>query len=410
MPTLLYHDSQYASEMTVSRNILFGLAAIVAKVQAANGPAFSTGPTSSDTYIVESWATLTLPEVPSDNSGDLSLWVGMGTSNGDLIQSIAENYATSDWSCYAYTLISTSDTTQEPIQAEGSTANAAQDVTFHYKYDDSTGNYTQTVYIGSNVVSTLSTSDGKAEGWGSAVECAAEDCGTVGAHKWSNVSITLNSAYAGYIDTLALGTDVEATMSTSDGGITWEVGTISIPSWDFTTESVVSSSSTSSSSSAASSGVSSSYSSSGASSSGIPAGSSGSSSSGSEGAQPSGTATSGSAGSSTSGSQGSSSSSTASSGSGSAGGSSTWGSAGSSPSGTPSFGSGGEGGSSTWGSPGSQSSGTSSFGGFGSSQGGAWGAQPSQSASTSYDSSPSSWGSTNVAWKRSRISRHQNGN
>lgn len=96
--------------MTFSRNALSALAAAVtvANVQAANGPAFSTGPTSSDTYIVESWATLTLPEAPSDNNGDLSLWVGMGTSNGDLIQSIAENYEESNWSLYAYTLKSTS--------------------------------------------------------------------------------------------------------------------------------------------------------------------------------------------------------------------------------------------------------------------------------------------------------------
>lgn len=50
------------------------------------------------------------------------------------------------------------------------------------EYDASTGNYTQTVSLNGAVVSTLSTSDGYAEGWGSAVECAASDCGTVPAH------------------------------------------------------------------------------------------------------------------------------------------------------------------------------------------------------------------------------------
>lgn len=49
-------------------------------------------------------------------------------------------------------------------------------------YDDSTGNYTQTVSVNGNAVSELSTSDGHAQGWGSAVECAADDCGTVPAH------------------------------------------------------------------------------------------------------------------------------------------------------------------------------------------------------------------------------------
>lgn len=92
----------------VSRNIVIALAALIANANAAMGPAFSTGPTSDDTYIIETWATLTLPKAPTDNSGDLSLWVGMGTSNGDLIQSIAENWNADDWTAYAYTLLSTS--------------------------------------------------------------------------------------------------------------------------------------------------------------------------------------------------------------------------------------------------------------------------------------------------------------
>lgn len=50
------------------------------------------------------------------------------------------------------------------------------------KFDDSTGNYTQTVLVNGETVSTLSTSDGRAQGWGSAVECAGDNCGTVPAH------------------------------------------------------------------------------------------------------------------------------------------------------------------------------------------------------------------------------------
>ncbi|KAG8160683.1 hypothetical protein KVR01_008947 [Diaporthe batatas] len=210
-----------------SRQILSALVAalVVAEVKAAMGPAFSTGPVADDTFIRESWATLVLPNAPSDNSGVLSLWVGMGTSNGDLVQSIADNWASEKWSVYAYTLMSTGD-----------------------EYDDNSGNYTQTVLLNGEVVSTLSTSDGKAQGWGSAVECAAEDCGTVPAHTWLNCSIILDSADMAYSNTLALGTDVEGSM-TSEDGITWTIGTINIPGWSFTTESVVESSSDSSASS-----------------------------------------------------------------------------------------------------------------------------------------------------------------
>lgn len=285
------------------------------------------------------------------------------------------------------------DSTQFANQAPGSTTDAGTDVTFHYKYDDSTGNYTQNVIVGGSVVSTLSTSDGEAEGWGSAVECAAEDCGSVAAHKWSNVSIILSGADSTYANTLSLGTGVEAAM-TSDDDTTFTVGTISIPGWDFSTESVtdsVASSSTSSSSSAASSGASSFTSSNQA----TP---SGSSSSGAEGASPSGTATTGSGSTGSYGSGGSQSS-----------GSPSWGSSGAQPSsGSSGFGSG----SSTWGSSGAQPSG--GFGG--SSSGSASGAQPSggfggSSSGSASGAQPSgAWGSINAAWRRSRISRHQAGN
>jgi len=92
-----------------SRQILSALAAaaVVSEVNAAMGPAFSTGPTADDTFVRESWATLVLPSAPSDNNGVLSLWVGMGTSNGDLVQSIADNWSSDSWSVYAYTLMST---------------------------------------------------------------------------------------------------------------------------------------------------------------------------------------------------------------------------------------------------------------------------------------------------------------
>lgn len=75
-----------------NNKVLSTIAASLAVVNAANGPYFSTGPTASGIYIKESTATLILPAAPSNNDGDLSLWVGMGTSAGDLIQSIADCY------------------------------------------------------------------------------------------------------------------------------------------------------------------------------------------------------------------------------------------------------------------------------------------------------------------------------
>ncbi|KAH8770988.1 hypothetical protein F5883DRAFT_666459 [Diaporthe sp. PMI_573] len=211
------------------------LAAAAASVNAAMGPALSTGPVAESSWIRESTATLVLPDVPSNNKGDASLWVGMGTSNGDLIQSISDNYQSDTWSIYAYTLVSLGvGNGQTVVQDDTPTqANPGDEVTMHYKFEDASGNYTQTVSINGEVVSTLSTSSGHAQGWGSSVECAAEDCGTVPAHKWTEAKIILDSADASYDKTLGLGQGVTGSMTTSDGGVTWEIGTFEIPEFTF---------------------------------------------------------------------------------------------------------------------------------------------------------------------------------
>ncbi|KAJ4355057.1 hypothetical protein N0V95_003275 [Ascochyta clinopodiicola] len=207
--------------------------AVVASVEAAMGPAFSTGPVGGRSWIRESTSTLVLPKAPSGNSGDASLWVGMGTSKGDLIQSIADNANSEKWSIYAYTLLSTSATTQMPVQTEGTDAVASDKITMHYKFDDASGNYTQYVSINDKQLPTLSTSDGQAQGWGSAVECAENNCGTMPAHKWINTVITLDSADPNYDQTMGKGQGVSGEMSTDDGGITWKVTDINIPEFTF---------------------------------------------------------------------------------------------------------------------------------------------------------------------------------
>ncbi|KAF7555241.1 hypothetical protein G7Z17_g2300 [Cylindrodendrum hubeiense] len=222
--------------MPSSAQILSALAAMaVNSVNAAMGPAFSTGPVATDSFIRESTSTLVLPNVPSGGSTDAvtSLWVGMGTSNGDLIQSIADNWQSSSWEIYAYTLLKTGDNSQMPVQGPSGSAGESDKITMHYKFDDSTGNYTQTVSVNGKTVSTLSTSDGHAQGWGSAVECAEENCGTVGAHSWIDTKIILDVADPNYINTMGKAEGVTGDMSTSDGGKTWTVTTISIPKWSF---------------------------------------------------------------------------------------------------------------------------------------------------------------------------------
>ncbi|OJZ80124.1 hypothetical protein ASPFODRAFT_65959 [Aspergillus luchuensis CBS 106.47] len=201
--------------MYTRAQVLAALAAISATdVNAAMGPAFSTGPLSR----LSSSAT-----APSGGFSDAitSLWVGMGTSNGDLVQPITDNWQQKQLD-------------HEPIYGDGQADGTKGDkVTMHYKFDGSTGSYTQTVLINGKTASTLSTSDGKALGWGSAVECAEDNCDTVGDHSWTNATIILDVADPNYINALAKGCGVSGDMSTSDSSKTWTVTTINIPEYSF---------------------------------------------------------------------------------------------------------------------------------------------------------------------------------
>ncbi|KAF5984893.1 hypothetical protein FCOIX_2371 [Fusarium coicis] len=207
--------------------ILSVLAAIaVAAANAAMGPAFSTGPVGSGSWIREATSTLVLPDVPQGSTGVASLWVGMGTDKGDLIQSIADNWQSDDWSIFAYTLTKTGDNSQLPVQDEHQTpAKKGDRVTMHYKYDSSTQEYVQYVSINGKQVSSLSTSKGhEAMGFGSSVECGASDCGTIGAHQWVDTKIILDTADPNYIQTFGKGEGVTGgEMTTSDGGKTWVI-------------------------------------------------------------------------------------------------------------------------------------------------------------------------------------------
>ncbi|KAI8930796.1 hypothetical protein NX059_011819 [Plenodomus lindquistii] len=221
---------------SISNLPILTLAALGTTADAAMGPAFSTGPVGAGSWIRESTSTLILPKAPTNSTGLLSLWVGMGTSNGDLIQSIADNAGydkEKNWGVFAYTLLSTSPTTQESVQTNRKYARPGDRVTMHYKFNDATGNYTQRVSVNGRQTAMLSTKDGHAMGWGSALECAAEDCGTVPAHKWVDTVIKLNTADPNYIRTMGKANGVTGKMSTRDGGVTWKVTDINIPAFTF---------------------------------------------------------------------------------------------------------------------------------------------------------------------------------
>ncbi|GAB1208058.1 hypothetical protein APSETT445_006797 [Aspergillus pseudonomiae] len=199
------------------------------------GPAFSLGPTKS--WIREATTTLVLPEAPSPQEDRLALWPGMGTSGGDLIQALAVSFSDPAANCGASsgqwcTWASTLQGTQ--LGGKQVPASAGDKLVMHYKYNDSTGKYDQTVSINGEVISSLSTSSGQAQGWGTAVE--AQDNAsksTVAAHQYLDTTIILDSADLTFRDTLGL-TDADSTgLTTSDNGKTWKVTTINIHEHSF---------------------------------------------------------------------------------------------------------------------------------------------------------------------------------
>ena len=84
-------------EITMATLSTFGLLLLLAQHgHAAMGPAFSTGPVGSGSWIRDASSTLVVPEAPEVSVGDTVLWTGMGTDLGDLIQAINHNFPPND--------------------------------------------------------------------------------------------------------------------------------------------------------------------------------------------------------------------------------------------------------------------------------------------------------------------------
>ncbi|KAK0435549.1 hypothetical protein EV421DRAFT_1892531 [Armillaria borealis] len=195
------------------------------------GPYYSLGATSS--YIIEATTTLTPSKVPSPAADRLALWPGMGTDGGGLYQSIVLAIAspesecggsTGQWCAFASVyngrIVKGTQQSGDSVPIDANTP-----VTINYKYDESTESYTQKVTVNGEVISTITTSDGKAIGWGTAVECQDDACnGTSTTHTYTNTTIVLAAADSSFGSTLSL---------TSDDNITWTVESISVPEYSW---------------------------------------------------------------------------------------------------------------------------------------------------------------------------------
>ncbi|RMZ31712.1 hypothetical protein D0859_04161 [Hortaea werneckii] len=214
--------------MHASTRLLASLAAAAQFAAADYGVQFSnalsTGPVAQNSFIREANTTLILPDLNSPQTGNLALWPGMGTSDGDLIQGLAISNTQGTSGCSA---------AGGGKMGQAVAAEPGSSVTFHYKYNDQTSQYDQTVSLNGEVVSRLSTSSGKAQGWGTAIECQQSACGSVCRTSATNgVQLIMDVADPGYVQTLGT-TGASGNMVTDDNGKTWTIDTINIESYTY---------------------------------------------------------------------------------------------------------------------------------------------------------------------------------
>ncbi|KAI5236750.1 hypothetical protein E4T43_08423 [Aureobasidium subglaciale] len=180
------------------------------------GHAFSSGPTADGNWIRTANSTLVVPAPPLPQKGLLSLWVGMGTSNGDLIQALVESY-------------------NDAIDAECGVLNGTWCAwTSALVAAGQQGGKQVVVRPGDEVGMN---SSGKALGWGTAEECnqapPAYPCGLTPTHTWIDTTLILDQAQPDYSNTFG-NNGAQGTLTTSDGGKTWTSENITIEAWDFT--------------------------------------------------------------------------------------------------------------------------------------------------------------------------------
>ncbi|THW62890.1 hypothetical protein D6D20_04045 [Aureobasidium pullulans] len=192
----------------------FALALVAAGADAAMGNAFSSGPTADGNFISLANSTLVVPEAPVPQVGLLSLWTGMGMSNGDLIQALVESY--DGVASFADELC------KEQLGGRQIKTKPGDHVTLSYMYNDRTDAYDQYVYVnGVQTSNYTSSKGGKALGWGTAEECQPDyPCGLIPAHDWVDVVLELEKAQPNYSDTFGNGGST-GTLKTIDGGKTW---------------------------------------------------------------------------------------------------------------------------------------------------------------------------------------------
>ncbi|KAG7094100.1 hypothetical protein E1B28_007717 [Marasmius oreades] len=214
--------------------VLFGVA--VVSLADSWGPAFSLGPTSPNSAVIESFTTFIPGKPPTNPQDALFLWPGTSNATSGLIQSGADQLrdqkaycganATS-W-CVSASYFGVGGQKSGPlVPVDGNTP-----IDIHYKLASDQRTWDQTVTVNGKVISTLQSFDGPLiqGGWGTGTECQSNCRGTISTQTYKNTKIILSRADPDFKNTLGVGGGVQHTgLTTPDGGKTWTVTQITIP-------------------------------------------------------------------------------------------------------------------------------------------------------------------------------------
>ncbi|KUI73661.1 hypothetical protein VM1G_09577 [Cytospora mali] len=213
---------------------------------------------ASTSEIIATTSTIYPGKMPSDQKGFMFAWIGLGNGTGDLIQSIIGSYpagqsecsgsdADTTWciSSEVYGLDDTGATVQFVGDKRTADVNYENGIFFNYTLiDKSTYLWEQTMTdaLTGELLSTYQKKSGPMTLWNTAVELQPngddEPTGTIEPQYYVNSTIYLDAADAAYGDTLYTEYGaITSDMTTNDGGKTWFIEKITVPTMENSTSS-----------------------------------------------------------------------------------------------------------------------------------------------------------------------------
>ncbi|KAF2768597.1 hypothetical protein EJ03DRAFT_375273 [Teratosphaeria nubilosa] len=205
---------------------------------------FYLGPIPNHNHITHATYSLHLPATPSDYRKNknvwLALWIGLQNDpagndimNEDFVQPLlnwAVDQEGSGCPAHLTNWCAAASTYTPAVQVQQPYISIPSDKRLDFEISITLQNAIhQSISIDGKIISQQTSSQGMHPSViYSGTECYDHGCGTVPAHRWSNISLTLNAPTTGLDQALTLTGAKCSGLQTSDGGKTWEIASMEI--------------------------------------------------------------------------------------------------------------------------------------------------------------------------------------